>query len=62
MERTQEVLYCLQMLAKQNKLPADMPVFVDSPLAIRATEVFERNRELFDDEALKMLNGGDDPF
>ena len=61
-ERTQEVLYCLHMLAKLGKLPADMPVFVDSPLAIRATEVFERNRELFDDEALKLLNGGDDPF
>ena len=39
-----------------------MPVFVDSPLAIRATEVFERNRELFDDEARKMLKDGDDPF
>ena len=36
-ERTQEVLYCLHMLAKLGKLPADMPVFVDSPLAIRAT-------------------------
>lgn len=44
-ERTQEVLYCLHVLNKQGKLPADMPVFVDSPLAIRATEVFERHRD-----------------
>ena len=37
-ERTQEVLYCLHMLNSQGKLPENMPVFVDSPLAIRATE------------------------
>jgi metallo-beta-lactamase family protein len=61
-ERTQEVLYCLHVLNKQGKLPADMPVFVDSPLAIRATEVFERHRELFDDDAQKMLSNGDNPF
>lgn len=61
-ERTQEVLYCLHLLYKQGKLPADMPVFVDSPLAIRATEVFRRNRELFDDDAHKLLAKGEDPF
>ena len=61
-ERTQEVLYCLHTLSKQGKLPKDMPVYVDSPLAIRATEVFERNRELFDESAKKLLNNGDNPF
>ena len=50
-ERTQEILYCLHVLQSKGKLPADMPVFVDSPLAIRATEVFRRNRELFDEDA-----------
>ncbi len=61
-ERTQEVLYCLHMLNSQGKLPGDMPVFVDSPLAIRATEIFERNRELFDEHAKALLNSGDNPF
>ena len=61
-ERTQEILYCLHVLQSKGKLPADMPVFVDSPLAIRATEVFRRNRELFDEDAQKMLHQGDDPF
>lgn len=61
-ERTQEVLYCLHMLNSQGKLPGDMPVFVDSPLAIRATEIFERNRELFDEHAKTLLNSGDNPF
>lgn len=61
-ERTQEVLYCLHNLHRQGKLPADMPVFVDSPLAIRATEVFRKHRALFDDEAQELLSKGDDPF
>ncbi len=61
-ERTQEVLYCLHLLARQGNLPNDMPVFVDSPLAIRATEVFERNQELFDRQALQSLTQGDNPF
>ncbi|MBQ9406301.1 MAG: MBL fold metallo-hydrolase [Desulfovibrio sp.] len=61
-ERTQEILYCLHLLADQGKLPPDMPVFVDSPLAIRATEVFERNQELFDTQARQMLCKGDNPF
>ena len=61
-ERTQEILYCLHILQSKGKLPADMPVFVDSPLAIRATEVFRRNRELFAEDVQKMLHQGDDPF
>lgn len=61
-ERTQEILYCLHVLRNQGKLPDDMPVFVDSPLAIRATEVFKRNRDLFDEDATRLLNKGEDPF
>jgi metallo-beta-lactamase family protein len=60
--RTQEVLYCLHVLEKQGKLPKDMPVFVDSPLAIRATEVFRRNAQDFDDEMHALLDAGEDPF
>ena len=40
--RTQEMLYCLYLLKQKGKLPADMPVFVDSPLAIRATDIFKQ--------------------
>ena len=61
-ERTQEMLYCLHELNKQGKLPSDMAIFVDSPLAIRATEVFRHHRELLDDEALELLSKGEDPF
>ncbi len=39
-ERTQEILYSLILLRKQGRIPADMPVFVDSPMATKATKVF----------------------
>lgn len=61
-ERTQEILYCLHKLSQAGKLPADMPIFVDSPLAIRATEIFKKNRDLFDNEAKALFAEGDDPF
>jgi metallo-beta-lactamase family protein len=61
-ERTQEILYCLHLLHREGRLPGDMPVIVDSPLAIRATEIFQRNYDLFDDEAKKMLAGNENPF
>ncbi|MDR2055734.1 MAG: MBL fold metallo-hydrolase [Desulfovibrio sp.] len=61
-ERTQEILYCLHALNRDGRLPRDMPVIVDSPLAIRATEIFQQHYELFDDAAKKMLAGGENPF
>ncbi len=61
-ERTQEILYCLHMLNKAGKLPEDIPVFVDSPLAIRATEIFERHKKLFDEDATELLSQGENPF
>lgn len=41
-ERTQEILYSLLILKKQDRLPAGMPIYVDSPLASKATQVFMR--------------------
>ncbi|MDR2695054.1 MAG: MBL fold metallo-hydrolase [Deltaproteobacteria bacterium] len=61
-ERTQELLYCLHSLWGQGKLPEDMPVFVDSPLAIRATGVFRRHQAYFDKNARQLLAQGKDPF
>lgn len=61
-ERTQEILYCLHLLEREGKLPADMPVYVDSPLAIRATEIFRRNTRYFDEDAQAMLARGEDPL
>ncbi len=51
--RTQELLYFLREILAERQL--DMPVYVDSPLATRATEVFRRHREAFDAEAWKLV-------
>ncbi|MEW6333819.1 MAG: MBL fold metallo-hydrolase RNA specificity domain-containing protein, partial [Thermodesulfobacteriota bacterium] len=61
-ERTQEMIYSLYLLTKDGRLPADMPVFVDSPLAIQATEIFRKHPEYFDLDARRILAGGDDPL
>jgi metallo-beta-lactamase family protein len=60
--RTQEMIYSLHLLAKDGRLPADMPVFVDSPLAIQATEIFRKSREYMDGETKTLLAKGEDPL
>ncbi len=61
-ERTQEVIYCLYLLSQEGKLPADMPVYLDSPMAIRATEVFRLHKDFFDKETQAILDKGEDPL
>lgn len=60
-ERTQEILYELDELAEQRKIPK-VPIFVDSPMAIRATRVFMEEQEFYDREALERIGAGDDLF
>jgi len=52
--RTQELLYFLREILEQQHL--DMPIYVDSPLATRATEVYRKHREAFDEEAWKLVD------
>lgn len=61
-ERTQEIIYSLYLLQKEGKLPADMPVYVDSPMAIKATEVFRKYPKYFDEETKAILESGEDPL
>jgi metallo-beta-lactamase family protein len=56
-ERTQELLFSFNKLFRSGDMPNEK-VFLDSPLAIKATEIFTRHREGFDKEALKYK----DPF
>jgi len=60
-ERTQEILYVIRQLQSQNKLP-EVPIFVDSPLATKATDVFHIHPECFDENLLELVNKGQDPF
>ncbi len=61
-ERTQEVIYSLYLLSKKGKLPFRMPIFLDSPLAIQATEVFRRHPDYLDRETQALFQKGEDPF
>ncbi|HDQ25404.1 MAG TPA: MBL fold metallo-hydrolase [bacterium] len=60
-ERAQEVLYVLNKLFLGNKIPA-MPVFVDSPLTIKVTEVFKKHSECFDDDMMEFIANNSSPF
>lgn len=60
-ERTQEIIYTLGKLIKEGEIPK-IPVYIDSPLAISATEIFRKNRECFDDEAKNVLLNGESPL
>jgi metallo-beta-lactamase family protein len=61
LERTQELVYTLHLLKDAKKIP-DVPVYVDSPLATDATDIFRKHNECFDEEISKMVNSSDDPF
>lgn len=50
LQRTQEVVYDLHLLQKLGKIPK-IPVFVDSPLAIKVTEVYKKYRKNFDQQS-----------
>jgi metallo-beta-lactamase family protein len=61
LERAQEVIYALKQLHDRGRLP-DVPVFVDSPLTVKLTDVFRIHPDCFDSAARKLLVEGDSPF
>jgi metallo-beta-lactamase family protein len=61
LERTQELIYCLHQLKLSHSIP-DIPVFVDSPLAIDATDIFRVHPECYDAETAEFLRTVEDPF
>jgi metallo-beta-lactamase family protein len=61
LERAQEIVYSLKTLKLQGRLPP-VPVYVDSPLTVKITDVFRLHPECLDEEALGMLEGPGSPF
>jgi len=62
LERAQEVIYHLNVLRKEKKIPA-IPIYVDSPLAANISEVFRSHPECCDKHAYdKFITHGEDPF
>ena len=59
--RAQQLVLLLHQLINAHRIPS-IPVFVDSPLALNATEVFRKHPECYDEEARKFLTEGYDPF
>lgn len=63
--RTQEILYEINKYAESKGIGekiTKIPVYVDSPLAVNATKVFEQNPEYYDEDALRYLLKGDNPL
>lgn len=59
--RTQEILYSLNQLELENRLPA-VPYYVDSPLSIEATEIMKKYPEYFNKTIQKIMQTDKDPF
>ncbi len=62
LERAQEILYYLREGVETGRLPRTMQVFLDSPMAISATEIFERHPECYDTETAELFRNRRDPF
>ncbi len=60
-ERTQELIYELNLFYEK-KILKDLPVYLDSPMAIEATKVFRQFPDFYDEDATRLIQKGDDPF
>lgn len=59
--RTQEILYHLNRLLMADRIP-HLLVFIDSPMAISVTEIFERHPELYDADMQELIHSQQSPF
>jgi len=62
LERAQELLYFLREGKQSGVLPGFLQVFLDSPMAISATEIFRRHPDCYDAETAALFRSGNDPF
>lgn len=60
-ERTQEIMYELNLFY-ENRLLSDLPVYIDSPMASKATQIFRQYPGYYDEDAQRLIEKGDDPF
>lgn len=62
MERTQEILFHLKKAIEAKQLPRSLTIFLDSPMAVSATEIFRRHADGFSDEVRDEMLAGEKPF
>ncbi len=60
-ERTQELLCELNELVESNRIP-QLPIFIDSPLAVKATQIYKKYPDYFNQGAEKLIKSGCDLF
>jgi metallo-beta-lactamase family protein len=60
-ERAQEILYYFSSLARAKRIPY-IVTFLDSPMAVEVTKVFEQSKKYFDKETLELFKDGQSPF
>lgn len=61
LERAQELLFEIDLMVEKKDIPV-MPIFLDSPLAIKLTKIYKKYEKYFNEVAKKIINGGDDIF
>ena len=61
LERSQELIFEIRDLVENKRIP-EMPIFFDSPLAIKLTAVYEKHKECFNESAQKLIESGEDIF
>jgi metallo-beta-lactamase family protein len=61
LERAQEIVFALKALKRQGRMPA-MPVYVDSPLTVKITDVFKLHPECYDEETRQLIARNESPF
>jgi metallo-beta-lactamase family protein len=61
LERAQEVVYAIKRLRIKRAIPP-IPVYVDSPLTVKITDVFKMHPECYDDETRALIQGHESPF
>ncbi len=61
LERTQELLYEMNSLI-ENKTVPQMPIFLDSPLSIKLTDIYPKYEKYFNEKARELIRKGDDLF
>lgn len=62
LERAQELLFLLNQGVEKSRLKPSMPIYLDSPMAISATEIFARHRDDLQPEAARLFREGHDPL
>ncbi|HEV7810105.1 MAG TPA: MBL fold metallo-hydrolase [Candidatus Limnocylindrales bacterium] len=59
--RTQEIVYALDRLLEEGRIPK-LPLYLDSPMASKASDIYRRHAEYFDDKTRELLQSGDSPL